>query len=169
MPLPTTGPISLSAVAAEIGRAAGSASFTWDGKDTSGTLVPTGTYTFKASAPINGTATDLALGEFPALGGIIPRGGRGAGHVGDHFHLLVGRLGALGVAATEGADQRHVAVEDQRRDAGLLAERELDRGREGGAAHADDPKKIAANKAATDKKPLAMKNTETQNPSRARV
>ncbi|WP_025112932.1 flagellar hook assembly protein FlgD [Pseudomonas sp. H1h] len=41
-------------------RAAGSASFTWDGKDSSGNLVPVGTYTFKANAPINGTATDLA-------------------------------------------------------------------------------------------------------------
>ena len=41
-------------------RAAGDASFTWDGKDTAGTVVPVGTYTFKANAPINGTATDLA-------------------------------------------------------------------------------------------------------------
>ena len=41
-------------------RAAGPASFTWDGKDSSGTLVPVGTYTFKANASINGTATDLA-------------------------------------------------------------------------------------------------------------
>ncbi|WP_282357642.1 flagellar hook assembly protein FlgD [Pseudomonas sp. PS01303] len=41
-------------------RAAGDASFTWDGKDSSGTVVPVGTYTFKASAPINGAATDLA-------------------------------------------------------------------------------------------------------------
>nr|WP_315448668.1 flagellar hook assembly protein FlgD [uncultured Pseudomonas sp.] len=41
-------------------RAAGNASFTWDGKDKDGALVPAGTYTFKASAPINGTATDLA-------------------------------------------------------------------------------------------------------------
>ncbi|MCL0239191.1 FlgD immunoglobulin-like domain containing protein, partial [Escherichia coli] len=41
-------------------RAAGDASFTWDGKDSSGTVVPVGTYTFKASAPIDGAATDLA-------------------------------------------------------------------------------------------------------------
>ncbi|MCU1750052.1 flagellar hook assembly protein FlgD [Pseudomonas sp. 6D_7.1_Bac1] len=39
---------------------AGSASFSWDGKDSSGALVPAGTYTFKANAPVNGTATDLA-------------------------------------------------------------------------------------------------------------
>ncbi|HGM5552022.1 MULTISPECIES: flagellar hook assembly protein FlgD [Pseudomonas] len=41
-------------------RAAGSASFTWDGKDKDGNLVKTGTYTVKANASINGTATDLA-------------------------------------------------------------------------------------------------------------
>ncbi|RON06261.1 flagellar hook assembly protein FlgD [Pseudomonas brassicacearum] len=39
---------------------AGSASFTWDGNDSSGAAVAAGTYTFKANAPINGTATDLA-------------------------------------------------------------------------------------------------------------
>ncbi|MEB0048241.1 MULTISPECIES: flagellar hook assembly protein FlgD [unclassified Pseudomonas] len=39
---------------------AGSASFKWDGKDSAGTTVPAGTYTFKANALINGTATDLA-------------------------------------------------------------------------------------------------------------
>lgn len=42
-------------------RAAGSSSFTWDGKDSSGTAVPVGAYTIKANAPINGTATDLAV------------------------------------------------------------------------------------------------------------
>lgn len=42
-------------------RAAGSAAFTWDGKDASGATVPAGTYTVKASTPINGTATDLAV------------------------------------------------------------------------------------------------------------
>ncbi|MBY8959431.1 MULTISPECIES: flagellar hook assembly protein FlgD [unclassified Pseudomonas] len=41
-------------------RAAGSASFTWDGKDKDGNLVKTGTYTVKANASINGTATDMA-------------------------------------------------------------------------------------------------------------
>ncbi|MGN8122396.1 flagellar hook assembly protein FlgD [Pseudomonas sp. 22082] len=41
-------------------RAAGDASFTWDGKDKDGNLVKTGTYTVKANASINGTATDLA-------------------------------------------------------------------------------------------------------------
>ncbi|WP_426202837.1 flagellar hook assembly protein FlgD [Pseudomonas sp. TWP3-1] len=41
-------------------RAVGSASFTWDGKDNNGVQVAAGTYTVKASAPINGTATDLA-------------------------------------------------------------------------------------------------------------
>ena len=41
-------------------RAAGSASFTWDGKDKDGNLVPTGTYTVKANASINGTSTDMA-------------------------------------------------------------------------------------------------------------
>lgn len=41
-------------------RAAGSASFKWDGTDTSGTQVAAGTYTVKASAPIDGVATDLA-------------------------------------------------------------------------------------------------------------
>ncbi|MGF6113871.1 flagellar hook assembly protein FlgD [Pseudomonas sp. ADAK2] len=42
-------------------RAAGSASFTWDGKDSSGAVVPVGTYTVKASAPVDGKATDLAV------------------------------------------------------------------------------------------------------------
>jgi len=42
-------------------RAVGSSSFTWDGKDSSGTAVPVGAYTIKASAPINGAATDLAV------------------------------------------------------------------------------------------------------------
>ena len=42
-------------------RAVGSSSFTWDGKDSSGAAVPVGAYTIKASAPINGTATDLAV------------------------------------------------------------------------------------------------------------
>jgi hypothetical protein len=37
------------------------------------------------------------------------------------------------------------------------------------AAQDDGPKKIATKTAATDKKALTMKNTETQNPSRARV
>jgi len=41
-------------------RAAGSASFTWDGKDKDGNLVKTGTYTVKANASINGTSTDMA-------------------------------------------------------------------------------------------------------------
>ncbi|MGE8101080.1 flagellar hook assembly protein FlgD [Pseudomonas fluorescens] len=41
-------------------RPAGSASFTWDGNDNSGAAVAAGTYTVKANAPINGTATDLA-------------------------------------------------------------------------------------------------------------
>jgi flagellar basal-body rod modification protein FlgD len=39
---------------------AGSASFKWDGNDSSGAVVPAGTYTFNASAPIGGTATALA-------------------------------------------------------------------------------------------------------------
>ncbi|RON53721.1 flagellar hook assembly protein FlgD [Pseudomonas frederiksbergensis] len=42
-------------------RAVGSSSFTWDGKDSSGNPVPVGAYTIKASAPVNGTATDLAV------------------------------------------------------------------------------------------------------------
>ena len=42
------------------GRRARDASFTWDGKDKDGNLVKTGTYTVKANASINGTATDLA-------------------------------------------------------------------------------------------------------------
>lgn len=41
-------------------RAAGNASFTWDGKDKDGNLVKTGTYTVKANASINGTSTDMA-------------------------------------------------------------------------------------------------------------
>lgn len=40
---------------------AGSASFKWDGLDSSGAQVPAGTYTFKANAPINGKATDLVM------------------------------------------------------------------------------------------------------------
>ncbi|WP_213876092.1 flagellar hook assembly protein FlgD [Pseudomonas sp. dw_358] len=39
--------------------APGSQSFTWDGNDDSGAAVTAGTYTFKASSAINGTATDM--------------------------------------------------------------------------------------------------------------
>lgn len=42
-------------------RAVGNSSFTWDGKDSSGTAVPVGAYTIKASTPIDGKATDLAV------------------------------------------------------------------------------------------------------------
>ena len=40
-------------------QSAGNASFAWDGKDDSGTLLSSGTYTFAATAPISGTATAL--------------------------------------------------------------------------------------------------------------
>jgi flagellar basal-body rod modification protein FlgD len=40
-------------------QAAGNATFVWDGTDTSGAKVDPGTYTFKASASIDSTATDL--------------------------------------------------------------------------------------------------------------
>lgn len=38
---------------------AGTQSFTWNGLDDTGTAVTAGTYTFKASSAINGTATDM--------------------------------------------------------------------------------------------------------------
>ena len=41
-------------------QAAGNASFTWDGKDNDGTVVDAGTYTFKAAATIDGTATAMS-------------------------------------------------------------------------------------------------------------
>jgi flagellar basal-body rod modification protein FlgD len=40
-------------------QAAGNATFVWDGTNTAGTKVDPGTYTFKASASIDNTATDL--------------------------------------------------------------------------------------------------------------
>jgi flagellar basal-body rod modification protein FlgD len=40
-------------------QAAGNATFVWDGTNTAGTKVDPGTYTFKASASIDDTATDL--------------------------------------------------------------------------------------------------------------
>ncbi|MCX7079394.1 MAG: flagellar hook assembly protein FlgD [Pseudomonas sp.] len=40
-------------------QAAGNATFVWDGTDSSGAKVDPGTYTFKASASIDNTATDL--------------------------------------------------------------------------------------------------------------
>jgi flagellar basal-body rod modification protein FlgD len=41
-------------------QSAGNASFTWDGKDSDGTVVDAGTYTFKATATVDGTATAMA-------------------------------------------------------------------------------------------------------------
>ena len=36
-----------------------------------------------------GAAIELALGEFRALGGIVPGGGRGAGHVDEHLGVRI--------------------------------------------------------------------------------
>jgi flagellar basal-body rod modification protein FlgD len=41
-------------------QSAGNASFTWDGKDSDGNVVDAGTYTFKAAATIDGTATAMS-------------------------------------------------------------------------------------------------------------
>ncbi|RZA29257.1 MAG: flagellar hook assembly protein FlgD [Proteobacteria bacterium] len=41
-------------------QSAGNASFTWDGKDSNGAVAPAGTYTFKAAATVDGTATAMS-------------------------------------------------------------------------------------------------------------
>lgn len=40
-------------------QSAGNASFTWDGKDSNGAVAAAGTYTFKAAATVDGTATAM--------------------------------------------------------------------------------------------------------------
>jgi len=40
-------------------QAGGKVDFTWDGKDDAGEALPAGTYSFKATASINGTATAM--------------------------------------------------------------------------------------------------------------
>ena len=41
-------------------QSAGNASFTWDGKDSNGAVAAAGTYTFKAAATVDGTATAMS-------------------------------------------------------------------------------------------------------------
>jgi len=61
----------------DLGRqAAGNAAFTWDGKNDAGTLLSSGTYTFNASAPINGTATALTT-NLPATVSSVTLGQNG--------------------------------------------------------------------------------------------
>ena len=70
-----------------------------------------------------GTATDLALGEFAALGGIIPSGGRGAGHVLENLGLRIHELRAVGVALGKLTNQRNIHAADETHLARLRSER----------------------------------------------
>ena len=55
---------------------------------------------------------DLRLGDFAALGRVVPGRRRVAGHVLDHLGRA-GRLGAADIAAAELADQRNVHAADE--------------------------------------------------------
>ncbi|CAD5200523.1 flagellar hook assembly protein FlgD [Pseudomonas sp. FEN] len=55
---------------------AGNAAFTWDGKDDSGTLLASGTYTFNAAATISGTSTALTT-NLPATVSSVTLGQNG--------------------------------------------------------------------------------------------
>ena len=57
-------------------QSAGNASFAWDGKDDSGTLLSSGTYTFAATATISGTATALTT-NLPATVSSVTLGQNG--------------------------------------------------------------------------------------------
>ena len=70
-----------------------------------------------------GTATDLALGEFAAFRGIIPRGGRGAGHVLENLGLRIHELRAVGVALGKLTNQRNIHAADETHLARLRSER----------------------------------------------
>ncbi|NWA29805.1 flagellar hook assembly protein FlgD [Pseudomonas gingeri] len=57
-------------------QSAGNAAFTWDGKNDAGTLLPSGTYTFNATAPISGTSTALTT-NLPATVSSVTLGQNG--------------------------------------------------------------------------------------------
>ena len=57
-------------------QSAGNAAFTWDGKNDATTMLPSGTYTFNATAPISGTSTALTT-NLPATVSSVTLGQNG--------------------------------------------------------------------------------------------
>ncbi|EEF22837.1 conserved hypothetical protein, partial [Ricinus communis] len=64
-------------------------------------------------------AVKLRACQLATLGRVVPRVGGGADHVGHDFHFRADGLGALRVAAGEGADQRDVDAADEAQLLGL--------------------------------------------------
>ena len=76
-------------------QSAGNAAFTWDGKDDSGTLLSSGTYTFSASAPINGTTTALTT-NLPATVSSVTLGQNGGAMM-----LNLAGLGSIALSSVQ--------------------------------------------------------------------